>query len=126
MDFLLVLPYYLVWHYGRAYFDIKSLWKNFLIFVFHFFSIPVLLRTLFSPWQRMHDGYGPQNPIFETLIFNTIMRVVGAVIRLVFILIGSLCLLACFVIGFVFLILWFLFPFIMLSMFSWGIKQIFI
>lgn len=126
MDFFLILPHYLVWHYGRAYYDIKSVWKNFLVFIYHFFSIPVLLRTFFSPWQRMHDGYTSQSPIYETFIFNTIMRVVGMVVRLFVILIGIACLIVFLTLGIIFFITWFLLPIIMFSMFSWGLKQLFI
>jgi hypothetical protein len=59
--------------------------------MWRFFAIPGLIRTLFSPWQRLQESYVSGFNIKEklaTLLVNTIMRLVGAVVRLTMILFG--------------------------------------
>ncbi len=125
MNFFLVLPYYLAWHYGRAYYDIKNIWFNFLFFIYHFFSIPMLLRTLFSPFERINDDYSPKTSFFETFVFNTIMRFFGFVLRTFFIILGSACLLATLFLGVIFFVFWIFLPFFLFTTLIWGIKETF-
>ena len=40
------------WYYGKAIKGILTAWKNFIIFSVEYFSIPLLLKTLISPWRR--------------------------------------------------------------------------
>lgn len=126
MNFFVVLPYYFVWHYGRAYFDIKNVWKNLLAFIYNFFSIPLLLRTLFSPWQRISDGYNLNTPLYETLIFNLLMRLIGAMVRLFVILIGLALLFLGVIFGIAFFFIWLCLPAILVVLFLWGLKEIII
>lgn len=113
MNSALIFTGYLKWHYGRAFSDILVVWANFFWFTFHFFSIPLLIRTLFSPWKRLHEGYRkgfhPED-FFQALIVNTLMRIVGAIARLVLIVIGILILLMVTVIGVSFLLFWAIAP----------------
>ena len=125
MNFILVLPYYLAWHYGRAFSDIKNIWKNFLLFLYNFFSIPTLIFSLFSPWQRMQEGYSKNDLSFEgtigTMIVNIIMRLVGAVVRLLFIVVGAVSIILCICFGIVFVCLWIFLPFILMYTISYGV-----
>ena len=117
MNFFLIVPQYISWHYSQAFRDIKSIWKNILLFLYHFFSIPVLLKTLFSPWQRVHDSYGGGGGSFlETIIFNTIMRAVGFFVRLSFILIGCTSIVFVAVFGLAFYIAWLFLPLILIAL----------
>jgi hypothetical protein len=108
-----VLPEYFSWHYGRALRELKELCGNVLAFIYHFFSIPILLRTLFAPWHRLNEGYkGGFDPgsFVETFIFNTLMRFVGALFRLLFIVIGIGCLVASFIAGIILFFFWLILP----------------
>lgn len=81
---------YLVWHYSRAFRDVSSFWMNIAWFVTHFFSMPLLFRTLLSPWKRVrteHTQYGLED-YAETILFNIMSRVVGALIRSVLLVFG--------------------------------------
>jgi hypothetical protein len=124
MNFFLIVPYYVVWHYGHAYSDIKSVWTNFLVFIYNFFAIPVLISTLFSPWMRIHDLYGPRSSIFETFMFNSMMRVFGIFVRLIFIFLGTVSLLFVVLFGIAFYIVWLLLPFILFGFWLWGFKEL--
>ncbi|HBT81715.1 TPA: hypothetical protein DEB04_03275 [Candidatus Giovannonibacteria bacterium] len=84
---------YFIWHYGSALKDILELAKNFFWFFYHFFSIPLLAKTLLSPIWRLSEkyrrGFDPQ-ALFETLIVNLISRLVGFILRTILLLAGLL------------------------------------
>jgi len=82
---------YTYWHYTSAIKSVLLHIRNILSFMWRFFAIPGLIRTLFSPWQRLQESYVSGFNIKEklaTLLVNTIMRLVGAVVRLTMILFG--------------------------------------
>lgn len=128
MNFIIIIPIYFSWHYSRAYFDLFRLWKNILGFVLHFFSIELLLKTLFSPWKRLGEdkkkGFNP-GAFFSSLAINTIMRIVGVFIRLSTISIGLITLFAVFFVGLVFILLWAFIPALIFIIFVSGIRIIF-
>ena len=105
--------YYFRWHYGRAFSDIVRIWTNFIWFIWNFFSIGLLLRTFFSPFKRMDEerkkGLYVQN-IIDTVIVNTLMRIVGALFRMVVIFFGLIALVAVLVGGVLFFAVWLVFP----------------
>jgi hypothetical protein len=114
MNPVLIFTGYVRWHYGKAFIAISVIWKNFLWFVGHFFSFALLLKTLFSPWKRMgeeyqHEGFHPST-FFQTLIVNTIMRIVGVFVRLIVILIGILFFAFVFIFGLLFIAFWIVAP----------------
>lgn len=122
MHVFLALPYYLAWHYSEALNDMRKIWKNFFVFLFNFFSIFLLIRTLFSPWHRMQESYGRIEDFFGNLIVNTLMRLVGAVIRLIFIIMGVVSVLLCAVLGLAVLAFWLVLPFLLIYTFLQGIN----
>src|SRR3989344_1970853 len=81
--------------------------KNISAFVYQFFSVDMLLKTFFQPFKRMQEdytrGFDPSG-YAETFIVNAMMRVVGMVIRAVFIA-GAACMqIVIGMVGFVFFI----------------------
>lgn len=95
-----------------------SVWRNYLLFGLDYFSIILLLKTLFSPWRRYNWVY-PKNfdikEFFNTLISNAVSRILGAMCRIVLIVIGILAQILIFIAGVVVIILWFLIPFIIIG-----------
>jgi hypothetical protein len=128
MNFLPVLGNYLKWHYGRAIYNVFSIWENFSVFIFDFFSIKSLFANFFSPWKRLTESYPKSFDLkeyFSTFIINTIMRAVGIVFRIFMLVIGFLCyFLFLITLPFV-LIIWIAFPFIILFLIVIGIILIF-
>lgn len=122
MNLFLVLPYYFAWHYSRAILDIKDNAKNFIVFVYNLFSIPELVSTLFSPWMRIKDGYNVNN-LLETFVFNSMMRVFGVFVRLIFILLGIFSLVVVTVSSMLAFLIWFFLPAVMVMIFVWSIGQ---
>lgn len=106
---------YLSWHYTVGLGDLFRLWKNFVWFFVHYFSIFGLLRTLFSPWKRLREDYGnitDVENIAASLVTNVLMRIVGAVVRIVTILAGLVVILASVASGVLIFVFWFFAPFI--------------
>lgn len=108
---LFVLDFSL-WYYSGALRGIVSVFLNFLWFTTHFFSMPLLLRTLFAPWKRMTDVYGGGGveAFLETTVMNMMSRIVGVVVRVTFLSMGALSLICTTVLMFVVLAFWVLFP----------------
>lgn len=118
---------YVSWHYGRAFKDILIVWTNLLWFITHFFSIPLLLRTLFSPWKRIQETYqrNGMEDYFATIVVNIMTRIVGAFVRLWIILFGLLALISAGVGVIGFYIFWVFTPVLLPLMFCWGLIMLF-
>ena len=128
MDSVKFLPNYFLWHYTRAFQNIWGIWMNFFWFTYNFFSLPILLKTLFLPWQRMGEEYKKGFDIkefSETLVINSLMRVVGIFMRLAVILVGSIALLAVAFLGLGMFLLWALLPLVVIFLLAKGITTLF-
>ena len=94
MGITLFLREYFVWHYGKALADMVALTKNFLYFGYHFFSIGLFTRTWMSPWYRMHEGHNRDltdlESIGATIVANTILRLIGFILKTFVIALGIL------------------------------------
>lgn len=94
MKFLRNLFRYLKWHYSKALLSAFALWKNILVFLFNFFSIKNILGNFFTPWKRLADKYPDHFDIkgyFFTFLLNTIMRIIGMLLRSAMIILGLTC-----------------------------------
>lgn len=123
MNPITILNGYFLWHYTSAFTDFLRVWGNFLWFVQHFFSIPSLFKTLFSPWKRLHEEYqkGLNSDFFGTLVVNAIMRIIGVIVRLIFIIIGTIFLIVVFLGGLLFFLFWIIMPFAIVTLFITGL-----
>jgi hypothetical protein len=123
-----LIPHYIVWHFTKAFADAFGVWKNFLWFVWRFFSISKLSKTLFSPWERMNEEYGKDFSLENTLgvfVVNTVMRLFGAVLRIFVITFGLFVWLVVFFAGLVFFVAWLFLPLIIIVLFVFGIANLF-
>jgi len=124
MYYTLIFPSYLAWHYGEAYRDIIRLWTNFLWFFGNFFSLTLLIKTFFAPWKRIKEGRGARfslKNIAEAVVTNTVMRLVGALMRSAVILVGSIAVLAVFWLGILLIAVWTLLPLLLVLSFIYGL-----
>jgi ATP-dependent Clp protease ATP-binding subunit ClpA len=62
-------------------------WKNLVIYAFNAFSIPLLIKTLFSPW-KMDKNLGGHLTFFEKMVFAIFSRILGLVARVFLIILG--------------------------------------
>ena len=124
MKGILLIPYYLRWHYGPALKNALAIISNIIWFLWHFFSIGILSKTLFAPWERLQEkrekGLNIEG-FLGTLLLNTVMRLVGAIVRLIFILIGLVSILATIIASAIFLCVWLVLPLAIIFSIAFGI-----
>jgi len=91
VKFITIILGYLKWHYGKALATTFAFWKNILVYLFNYFSLKNLIGNFFAPWKRLADSYPKQfnfKVYFGIFIVNTIMRIVGIIMRTIIIIIG--------------------------------------
>lgn len=105
------------WHFGSALKQILIAWKNFLVFNFRYFSITLLLKTLFSHWRKYKTSYGrgfDAKTYARAFLENMISRILGAIIRIVIIIFGLIIEILIFFVGIFVFLFWLLMPFFVL------------
>jgi len=110
-------------------FSIKSLFSNIKLIVLKtldYFSVTILLKTLFYPWRRdvMTTRNLPINIRFRVMIFNLLSRLIGACVRLVTIFIGLIITFLVYILGAATIVVWILMPMLVLAGFIIGISKI--
>ena len=123
MERSFVIVDYLRWHYSVAFKDIVVIWMNVAWFIVHFFSVALLIRTLFAPWKRMSETYKRTGfeDLAATAILNLLSRLVGASIRLVIIISGCILLVLAVLLLLAFFIVWVTLPPAALYLFLYGV-----
>lgn len=90
--------------------------------IWYVFSVPTLLRTLFSPWRRIitypAKGVGP---MMRALLDNFISRLMGFLVRCLVIITAVLGFLLTAVIGAIFVLAWPFVPFLIIGLFIRGL-----
>ncbi len=124
MLFLSIVHHYLLWHYSRAFLEIFHVWLNLMWFVVNFFSIPQLLRALFSPWKRIVEDRGEKwnlEDLAGYILIGLVSRLIGFILRLTIILIGLVCLFMVVIGGFAVYAFWLAAPLIIIGLLGFGI-----
>jgi hypothetical protein len=125
--FLSIMHHYFLWHYSRAFVEIFHVWKNFLWFTLHFFSIGQLLRSWFAPWKRITEDRGETwnlEDLAGFLLIGLISRVIGFIIRSAVIFVGLVSLLVVFLGGITTYLFWIIAPVIIVGLFGAGVMTI--
>lgn len=112
MQFVLLVPEYFIWHYTEAIRLTINIISNFLWFVYHFFSVPVLIKTLLAPIHGVGKDFAAPS------------RVIGFVVRLAAIFFAYTILAISVLFGIAVVILWPLLPFIVVYLVVTGLKLI--
>lgn len=115
------------WHYTKGLTALLGIARNFLWFVFEFFSIGELVRTLFSPWHRdVSEKYWQGfNPVRMIRVFaeNCISRVLGAVVRSAVIVTGLSVFLLVVTLGALAIGAWLFLPGLLLLFLGLGMRE---
>ena len=87
------LPNFWQWYYKKGVKNAIAVYQSIILLVYDFFSISLLLKTLFAPWKR--DVVEPGTPTLQLMIqamwFNLIARFMGFIIRSIIIVFGLIC-----------------------------------
>ena len=104
---------FISWFYQRGVTYYLRRWYFLLASIYHYFSIPILVFTMFSPWRKVvieeRTGYNVQKYL-SNLVFNLISRSVGAVMRIILLISGIVLLLFAFLGGAAGLVVWLFLP----------------
>jgi len=115
----------LAWWYTDGWYQCWLGFKERLESTFDYFSINLLLKTLFAPFRQISAGNvrGSLDVQLRAFLDRLISRCIGMVVRLVMILVGAVTILLTFIIGGLTLFFWALvpiLPFIGLILFALG------
>lgn len=121
-----IVASFIYWHFIERSKSLLQVWKNFLFFSANFFSTPLLLKTLFSPWRRYNWSYPRGFDVgkyFETIISNLFSRIIGAICRSAMIIAGTIFQVFVLVTGAIIFLGWLFLPVLTLIglLFSLGI-----
>jgi len=104
------------WHFYQMPKFLFFVWKNYLSFILDYFSITLLLATLFAPWKKYTYTYPKGFLIRQRInvfVFNMISRILGAIVRLFLILLGIIAQIFMCIVGVCGIFLWFLMPLVL-------------
>lgn len=108
------------WHFVEIPKKILKTTGNYLIFFYYYFSVGLLLRTLFFPWRKLIEekkaGFD-LGEVFNVLTFNLISRGIGAFVRLMVVLGWLACEIITVPIGIIVFLVWILLPFLTLPLY---------
>jgi len=122
-----ILGLFFAWYFKDVPKSILGIWRNFILFVSNYFSIILLLKTLFSPWKRISESYGRGfdfGKFISAFTLNFFSRIIGLCIRTVVIFCGILAEFFVLIIGAVFFVFWFILPLILVWVLFRGFTMI--
>jgi len=95
-----------------------GVWKNYILFALNYFSLSILLKSFFAPWRKYKWGYPRGFDIgefFSTFISNAFSRFLGALMRIVLIVVGVFFQIFVVFAGLIIFLLWMLVPLIIIT-----------
>lgn len=116
---------YLEWHFADTPRGILRAWKNCLRFNLNYWSVVILIKTLFSHWRRYESSYGKGFDLkryFEVFTFNVISRILGAIFRSFLIFFGLLTEILVVFIGSIVFLFWLVLPVLLILGIFYGFR----
>lgn len=105
---------FLTWHYSKGIDVYIQKWLRQVRLVNHYYSPSLLIKTLFEPWKRLIEinsrkGFNFQR-FFESLMFNIISRMMGAIVRVLLLWVALFMFILVFVGGAFGFLMWLFIP----------------
>jgi hypothetical protein len=123
-----VLLQWLVFYFFDGPRAVLKAWRNFLLFNLNYFSIGLLIKTLFSYWRNYRWAYPRGFEVagfLEAAAGNLISRVLGALMRIFLIIIGVLIEIFLFLAAIITFVGWFALPVLATILIYNGFKILF-
>ena len=114
-----IIAMWFSWHFYEAPKFLIGVWQNYIFFVSNYFSLPLLLATFFSPWRRYAWRYPRGFDIgeyYKVFISNIFSRIIGAMMRFVFIVLGIMAQIFTIITGLIIILFWVLIPLIIIGL----------
>jgi hypothetical protein len=113
-----IISLWFSWYFYEMLKFLLEIWKNYIFFALNYFSLADLLKSIFAPWRRYKWNY-PRGfdlgEFFSTLISNLFSRILGALMRVILIIIGILFQVFVIFAGLIIFLLWLLIPFVAIA-----------
>lgn len=112
-----IIVSWVLWQFWEMPSFLAQVWKNYILFAVNYFSLPLLFKTLISPWRRNAWRYPKAIDIQEyanVFISNIFSRIIGFILRLALIIVGAVFQIFVLAAGFLAILLWLLVPFIII------------
>ena len=102
----------LSWWYGRGFSIRLGQAQQQLVGIYDYFSIDLLIKTLFSPFRQISAGkvQGPLAVQFRAFVDRLFSRVIGFVVRSIMIVVGSIGIVGSILISLFMIAVWLLMP----------------
>lgn len=102
----------LSWWYGPGWRERISIMREHVGSIMDYFSIGLLLKTLFSPFRQISAGKvsGPLAVQMRALADRLISRIIGGMIRSVMVIVGICAIIITTILGCITLVLWAFIP----------------
>jgi hypothetical protein len=108
---LMLAVAFLQWWYGPGWGDASRRLAHRIDETYLWFSVPILLRTMFQPWRRITTPPGTSlEQKLRALVDNLVSRAVGFTVRLLALLVATILISFYGIIGGALLVLWPLIP----------------
>jgi len=118
---------YFYWHYLERLKDIFLVMSNYVNFWVFFFSVKIVLRSLFLPWKKVESV--PQKTGFDIFIwannffFNIVSRVIGFIMRIFLLCFFIICETVTLTVGIVSIVVWLFLPLIVAYLIIYGFSK---
>lgn len=102
------------WWYGAGWLKRITMVREYLAGLYDYFSIDLLVRTLFAPFRQISAGSvrGPVGVQMRAWFDRLISRIIGAIVRTLVIIIGVVALMVAALVGLIIVVTWPLIPII--------------
>lgn len=114
------------WFYADAPRAYLNNGKAVTLALYNYFSLPLLLSTLFAPWRKdaVDMSRVPIRLWYQVFLNNTISRFIGFLVRMAVILAGAVVLFIMTLGLCLFLVVWYLMPLLMIASIVYGMSII--
>lgn len=119
MQIALLMPEYIIWHYTVSLRQNINIIINFIWLAYHFFSVPLLLKTLFSPLRWGSEA------LWNNRGGRFALRVAGFVVRTLTLAFGLMVFVMVALFGILFFLIWLVLPLVIVGLFVIGVRLIF-
>ena len=112
-----IFIFWMRWHFLEMPDFLFGVWKNYILFALNYFSLQILLKSLFSPWRKYKWNYSKGLDIsefFSTFFSNMFSRLLGALMRISLIIIGIFFQIFVIITGLTIILLWIFIPLIII------------